>query len=98
MKALRLQDEPRKQNFHDDMKQVFEPFSETVIDTSENVTKTITETSIENNKALTNLNEKLLGIMSDRGTLPSYFLFSLSRITNPEHISQFKLLNHLDSN
>ena len=67
VKAVRLQDKLGKQNFHEDMKKVFEPVTDTIKKTSENSTKTLTETSKENNKALEKLNNKLLEIMMDRG-------------------------------
>ena len=54
--------------------------------------KTITETSKNNNKALENLNNKLLEIMNDRGIIVSYLMFSLSKITNPENTTQFNLV------
>ena len=49
----------------------------------------MTEISIENNKALSNLNDELLEILNGRGKLASYFLSLLSKITNSEHIRQF---------
>ena len=54
--------------------------------------KTITETSNNNNKALGNLNNKLLVIMNDRGTLITFLMSPLSKITNPENTSHFKLV------
>ena len=52
----------------------------------------MTETSIKNNKALENLNNKLLEIMNDRGKSASYLMSVLSKITNPECTSRFKLV------
>ena len=106
VKAVRLQDKLGKQNFHEDMKEVFEPLTDTIKNTSENITKTITETSITNNKAIENSNNKLLEIMNDRGILASYlrgilasYLMSpLSKITNPENTTQFKLVKDHNSN
>ena len=51
----------------------------------------MTEASKEN-KALSNLNDKFTEIMNERGILASYLLSPLSKITNPEHTSQFKLV------
>ena len=51
MKAVRLQDKLGKQNFLEDMK-VFEPVTKSLKKTSQDITKTITETSITNNKAI----------------------------------------------
>ena len=47
-----LQDKLGKQNFHEDMKKVFQPVSKSIENTSQNLTKAITESSIEKNKAL----------------------------------------------
>ena len=58
VEKVRLQDKRGKQNFHEDMKKVFEPVTNTTKDVSEEVTKTMTENSIKNNKALESLNNK----------------------------------------
>ena len=98
MKALRLQDKLGEQNFHEDMKKVFEPVTKSIKEVSEEVTKTITETSIKNNKAVENLNKKLLEIMNDRGISVSFLLSPLPKITNPENSTQFKLVKDPSSN
>ena len=59
VKAVRLQDKLGKQNFHKDMKIVFEPVTKSLEKTSQDITKTITETSIKNNQTIENLNNKL---------------------------------------
>ena len=46
VKAVRLQDKLGKQNFQEDMKKVFEPVTKSLESTSQDKTKTITETSI----------------------------------------------------
>ena len=91
VKAVRLQDKLRKQNFHEDMKKIFEPVTKSLENTSENLTKAISESSKENNLALENVNNKLLGIMNDRGILASYLMSPLSKITNPENTSQIQI-------
>ena len=45
VKVVRLQDRLGKQNFHEDMKKVFEPVTKSLENTSENLTKAITESS-----------------------------------------------------
>ena len=45
VKVVRLPDKLGKQNFHEDMKKVIEPVTKSLENTSEDVTKTITETS-----------------------------------------------------
>ena len=91
VKAVRLQDKLGEQNFQEDMKKVFEPVTKSLENTSQDITKAITEFSIKNNQAKENLNNKLLEIMNDRGRLATYLMSPPSKITNPENLSQFKL-------
>ena len=98
VKVVRLQDRLGKQNFHEDMKKVFEPVTKSLENTSENLTKAITESFKENNLALENLNNKLLEVMNDRGILASYLMSPISKITNPENANQFKLVKDHNSN
>ena len=98
VKVLKLQDKLGEQNFHEDIKKVFEPVTKSLENTSENRTKTLTETSIKNNLAIENINNNLLEIMNDRGILATYLMSPLSRITNPENSSQFKLVKDPSSN
>ena len=74
-----------KQGFHYDIKELYEPTTNSIKDVSEDVTRTMMETSEENNKALTTLDNKLSEIMNDRGFIASYLLSPLSEITNPEN-------------
>ena len=98
VKVIRLQDKLGKQNFHEDMKKVFEPITKSLENTSENLTKAITESSIKNNQAIENVNNKLLEIMNDRGILATYLMSPLSKIINPENETQFKLIKDPNSN
>ena len=98
VKVVKLQDKLGEQNFHEDMKKVFEPVTKSLQNTSENLTKAITETSIKNNQAIENINNNLLEIMNDRGILATYLMSPLSKITNPENTSQFKLVKDSSSN
>ena len=52
LKAVRLQDKLGKQNFHGDLNEVFEPVTKSLEKTSQDITETIAESSITNNKAL----------------------------------------------
>ena len=56
----------------------------------------MTETSIKNNQALENLNNKILEIMNDRGIISSFSLCPLPKTTNPENTSQFGLVKDSD--
>ena len=96
VKAVRLQDKLGKQNFHKDMKNIFEPVTKTLESNSQDKAKTITETSIRNNQAIENLKNKLLEIMNDRGILATCLLSFLSKTSNPENSTQFTLVK--DSN
>ena len=98
VKVVKLQDKLGEQNFHEDMKKVYEPVTKSLENTSENLTKAITETSIKNNLAIENINNNLLEIMNDRGILATYLMSPLSKINNPESSSQFKLVKDSSSN
>ena len=98
VKAVRLQENLGKQNFHEDMKKVFEPVTKSLENTSQDITKVITETSLKNNQTIENLNNKLLQIMNDRGIIASYLLSPLAKITNFENTTQFKLVKDSSSN
>ena len=97
-KVVRRQDKLGKQKFHEDMKKVFEPVTKSHENTSQDITKAITETSIKNNQTIEILNNKLPEIMNDRGLLASYLMSPLSKITNPENTTQYKLVKDLNSN
>ena len=53
---------------------------------------------MKNNQAIENLNKKLLEIMNDRGILASFLMSPLSKITNTENTTQFKLVKDSNSN
>ena len=91
VKVDRLQDKLGKQNFHEDMKEAFEPLTDTLKKTSENITKTITDTSIKNNNSIENLHEKILELMSDQGLIAPYLASDLVNVFKPENKSQFRL-------
>ena len=69
VQIYRLQDRLGEQNYHEDAKKIYRPLTDTIKNTSENSTKTITETYIKNNKGTENLNEKLLELMNDKGMI-----------------------------
>ena len=98
VKAIRVQDKLGKQDFHEDMKKVFEPVAKSFENTSQDITKTIKETSFKNNQAIENLNNKLLKVLNYRGILATYLMSPLSKITNPENSSQIKLVKDHNSN
>ena len=98
VKVVKLQDKLGKQNFHENMKKVFEPVTKSLENTSENITKALTETSIKNNLAIENINNNLLERMTDKGIIATYLMSPLSKITNPENDRQFKLVEDSNSN
>ena len=89
--VVRLQDKLGKQNFHEDLKEVFEPVTKSLEKTSENITKTITENSVNNNKAISDLNEKILELMNDKGMIAPYLTTSLVEVFKKDNKSQFRL-------
>ena len=88
---VRLQDKLGEQNYHEDSKKIFKPMTEAIKSTSENITKTLTENSINNNKAIENLNEKILELMDEKGMIAPYLVSSLSNVFNLENKSQYRL-------
>ena len=91
VKVVRLQDKLGKQNFHEDMKEVFEPMTNAIEKTSENITKSITEVSINNNKTIENLNEKFLELMDANGMIASYLALPLVEVFRKDNKSQFRI-------
>ena len=65
--------------------------------TSENLPKTLTENSNNNNKAIENLNEKFLDLMNDKGLISPYLASSLVNLFKPENKSQFRLKKDLNA-
>ena len=94
---VRLQDKLGDQNYHEDAKKLFKPMTDVIKNTSENLTKTITETSINNNRAIENINEKVLELMSYKGLITPYLASSLVNFSKPENRSQIKLKKDLNS-
>ena len=97
VKSVRLRDKLGKQNFHEDMEKVFGPVTKSINDVSEGVSITLTQNSINNSQALENLNNKLLEIMNNRCVIASYLLSPLSKITDPQITSHFKLVKDSSS-
>ena len=91
VKVVRLQGKLGKQNFHEELTEVFEPLANTIKKTSEKIANTITETSNKNNKAVSESNEKNLEWMNDKGVIAPNFASSLVNLFKPENKSQFRL-------
>ena len=64
--------------------------TDVIKNTSDNITTTLTENSIKNNKAIENLNEKILELMNDKGMIASYLASSLVIVFKPENRSQIR--------
>ena len=56
VQEVRLQDKLGEQNYHYDLKRLIEPMAEIIKITSQDITKTITESSMTNNQAIENVN------------------------------------------
>ena len=88
---VRLQDKLGEQNYHEDAEKLFNPMADVIKNTSENITKTLTENSFNNNKAIENLNEKILELMNDKGLIAPTLASSLVNLFKTENKSQFRL-------
>ena len=91
VQEVRLQDKLGEQNYHEDAKQLFRPMTDEIKNTSEKITKTVTENSNNNNKAIENLNEKNLELMNDQGLIAPYLSTSPVNLFKPENKSEFRL-------
>ena len=68
-RAVRLQDKLGKENFHEVMKKVFEPVTNSVENTFESITKTNIQNSNNINKAIEYINDRILELMIDKGLI-----------------------------
>ena len=97
VKVLRLQDNLGEQKYHHDRNKLLEPMTDAIENTSLDITKTITETSIKNNKVIENMNEKILDLMNNKSMIAHTIASSLVNIFKPENKSQFRLREDLNS-
>ena len=86
-----LQDRLGEQSYHEDARKLFEPMTDELKNTSEKKTKTSTENSINSNKAIEILNEKILELMDKQGIIAPYLASSLVNLFKLENKSQFRL-------
>ena len=91
VQEVRLQNKLGDQNYHEDINKFFKPMTDELKNTSEKITRTLTENSINNNKAIENLNEKILELMNDKGLIAPYLVSSLVEVFKRDNKSQFRL-------
>ena len=72
-------------------KKLCKPMTDEIKKTSEKITKTLTENSNNNNKAIENSNEKILELLNDQGLIAPYLSSSLVNLFTPENKSQLRL-------
>ena len=77
-----LHDKLGKQNFQQNRKKIFETVSDKLENTSEKFPKTLNEPSLNSNKALEILNEKVLELSNDKGVIAPYLASSLVNLLN----------------
>ena len=97
VKEVRLQNKLGEQNYHENTNKFFKPMTDEIKNTSEKITKTLTENSINNNKAIENLNEKILELMNDQGLIAPFLTSSLVEVFRKDNKSQFRLRKDPDS-
>ena len=91
VQEVRLQNKLGDQNYHEDITKFFKPMTDELKNSSEKITRTLTENSINNNKAIENLNEKILELMDEKGMIASYLASSLVEVFKKDNKSQFRL-------
>ena len=97
VQEVRLQNKLGDQNYHEDINKFFKPMTDELKNTSEKITRTLTENSINNNKAIENLNEKILELLDEKGMIASYLASSLVEVFKKDTKSQFRLRKDPDS-
>ena len=90
VKTVRLQDKLGEQNYHEDAKNFFKPITDAIKNSSEKITRTLTENSFNNNKAIENSNDKILELMNDKSMITPHLDSSLVNLVIPENKSQFR--------
>ena len=75
---LLLPDKNGKQNFHGKFENLLEPMTESNKHVSQDISSFITETSFKNNQAISDLNEKVLELMNDKGMIAPFLVSSKS--------------------
>ena len=91
VQEVRLQNKLGDQNYHQDINKFFKPMTDELKNTSEKITRTLTENSINNNKAIENLIEKILELMDEKGMIAPYLASSLVEVIKKDNKSQFRL-------
>ena len=91
VQEVRLQNKLGDQNYHEDINKFFKPMTDELKNTSEKITRTLTENSINNNKAIENLNEKNLELMDEKGMIAPYLASSLVEVFKKDNKIQFRL-------
>ena len=82
----------RKQNFQENIRNLYKPLTDTIKYNSQDITKTLTETSVENTEAIEIINNKIFEIMNDRGIIASYLLSASSKTINLESTTHFNFV------
>ena len=85
VKFIRLQNKLGEKNFHEDLREVVEPITKSLENTSDKITKTI-----NTNKAIENLNEKILELMNDKGMIAPFLASSLVEVFKSDNKGQFR--------
>ena len=97
VQEVRLQNKLGDQNYHEDINKFFKPMTDELKNTSEKITRTLTENSIISNKAIENLNEKILELMDENDMIASYLASSMVEVFKKDNKSQFRLRKDPDS-
>ena len=97
VKETRLQYKLDEHKYYYDVKNLQEPLIDTIKNTSGNITKFISETSIKNKKENSDSNEEVPELMNEKRMIAPYLASSLVILFKPKNKSQFRLLKDLNS-
>ena len=97
VKAVRLQEKLSEEIYQHERNKLLEPMTDEFRNISQDIPKTITETSIKNSNVLENLNEKNLDLMNDKGMIAPTLASSLVNLFKPENKSKFSFKKYPNS-
>ena len=86
------EDKPGEENYQQDRKNLFEPMTDAVKNTSHDILEKITVTFFKNNKILEILNGKKIDLLNDKCMIAPFSASSLVKLLKPENKNQIRFI------